>query len=229
MLVENTKPVPTTTSQSTTSPIKPVATSAFSTIPSTGSNQSLVLPTFDSKPAALNYNTPSLVALQQQLQAALALTQQGINFNLINTQPLVSQAALLNRCSYYNILMAQQNTITNQFNPQVLQANLTNQVINVPANETTTKQKKKDDIPRTPSGRRKYPETRRKTYTLLTDDAREQLIKLVKEDGLTIKAAATSLGLNYSTAKTIFHVYRKEGRIKKKRLIVAENSNTKEE
>eukprot|EP00357_Protocruzia_adherens_P018830 CAMPEP_0114996538 /NCGR_PEP_ID=MMETSP0216-20121206/14375_1 /TAXON_ID=223996 /ORGANISM="Protocruzia adherens, Strain Boccale" /LENGTH=217 /DNA_ID=CAMNT_0002360771 /DNA_START=160 /DNA_END=813 /DNA_ORIENTATION=+ len=47
---------------------------------------------------------------------------------------------------------------------------------------------------------------------------REELFRLVKIEKLTIKKASTILGINYSTAKTIIHIYHKEGRIKKKRV-----------
>jgi len=60
------------------------------------------------------------------------------------------------------------------------------------------------------------PQSKR-PYTILTNEVREELLHLVLLEKSSIKAASKMLGLNYSTAKTILHVYKREGRITKKR------------
>lgn len=53
-------------------------------------------------------------------------------------------------------------------------------------------------------------------YNKVDNDKRLNLLKLVKEEGKSLKDAAKSLNINYSTAKTILRVYRIENRILKK-------------
>lgn len=45
-------------------------------------------------------------------------------------------------------------------------------------------------------------------------DKREHLIKLVENDGMTIKEASSNLKINYSTAKHIVKVFKKTGTVK---------------
>eukprot|EP00357_Protocruzia_adherens_P014042 CAMPEP_0114997342 /NCGR_PEP_ID=MMETSP0216-20121206/14844_1 /TAXON_ID=223996 /ORGANISM="Protocruzia adherens, Strain Boccale" /LENGTH=231 /DNA_ID=CAMNT_0002361709 /DNA_START=327 /DNA_END=1022 /DNA_ORIENTATION=+ len=57
---------------------------------------------------------------------------------------------------------------------------------------------------------------RRKKYSVTDNKTREDLIKMVETDNISIKRAAEKLGINYSTAKSILGMYKKEGRIQKK-------------
>jgi len=59
----------------------------------------------------------------------------------------------------------------------------------------------------------------KRSYTILTNDIRESLLRMVQKEKMSIKEASKLLKLNYSTAKTILHIYRKEGRIRKKRKV----------
>lgn len=56
---------------------------------------------------------------------------------------------------------------------------------------------------------------KRNTYQKISDDIRMQLLEAV-QNGETLKAAAKRHKINYSSAKSILHTYRKEGRILKK-------------
>ena len=56
---------------------------------------------------------------------------------------------------------------------------------------------------------------KRNTYQKIPDDIRMQLLEAV-QNGETLKAAAKRHRINYSSAKSILHTYRKEGRILKK-------------
>jgi len=56
---------------------------------------------------------------------------------------------------------------------------------------------------------------KRSTYQKIPDDIRINLLDCVK-NGETLKAAAKRFKINYSSAKSILHTYRKEGRILKK-------------
>jgi len=56
---------------------------------------------------------------------------------------------------------------------------------------------------------------KRNTYQKISDDIRVDLLEAVK-NGETLKAAAKRHKINYSSAKSILHTYRKEGRILKK-------------
>jgi hypothetical protein len=53
-------------------------------------------------------------------------------------------------------------------------------------------------------------------YSKVCDVKRLALLKMVKEEGKSLKEAAKELQINYSTAKTILRVYRIENRIYKK-------------
>lgn len=57
---------------------------------------------------------------------------------------------------------------------------------------------------------------KRNAYGKIDDDKRLQLLEAVQKRGETLKAASKRLGINYSSAKSIIHTYRKEGRILKK-------------
>mmetsp|Transcript_40396 Transcript_40396/g.46301 ORF Transcript_40396/g.46301 Transcript_40396/m.46301 type:complete len:363 (-) Transcript_40396:257-1345(-) len=56
----------------------------------------------------------------------------------------------------------------------------------------------------------------KKKYALTSDEIRINLLDMVFNKKITIKKAAEKLGINYSTAKTILQIYKKEGRILKK-------------
>jgi len=56
---------------------------------------------------------------------------------------------------------------------------------------------------------------KRNTYMKIEDDARIKLLEAVQQ-GETLKAAARRYNINYSSAKSILHTFRKEGRILKK-------------
>jgi len=60
---------------------------------------------------------------------------------------------------------------------------------------------------------------RRCAYKKIDDDVRLQLLDAVQKKRETLKAASKRLGINYSSAKSILHTYRKEGRILKKSLL----------
>eukprot|EP00826_Nyctotherus_ovalis_P004708 TRINITY_DN11038_c0_g1_i7.p1 TRINITY_DN11038_c0_g1~~TRINITY_DN11038_c0_g1_i7.p1 ORF type:complete len:203 (+),score=36.83 TRINITY_DN11038_c0_g1_i7:186-794(+) len=60
----------------------------------------------------------------------------------------------------------------------------------------------------------KHSPTKRK-YIPVGYDTRKQLLTIINEENLTIKAAAKRLGVNYSNAKSIFKVYKNEYRIAK--------------
>jgi hypothetical protein len=57
---------------------------------------------------------------------------------------------------------------------------------------------------------------KRNAYQKIDDDLRIKLLEAVQQHGETLKAAASRYGINYSSAKSILHTYRKEGRILKK-------------
>jgi len=56
---------------------------------------------------------------------------------------------------------------------------------------------------------------KRNAYHKIDDDIRLHLLQAVQR-GETLKSAAKRFNVNYSSAKSIFHIYRKEGRILKK-------------
>ncbi|CAK75576.1 unnamed protein product (macronuclear) [Paramecium tetraurelia] len=53
-------------------------------------------------------------------------------------------------------------------------------------------------------------------YAKISNEQRQKLIKQVTTTGCTIKSAAKELNINFSTAKAIMQIYRKEGRTSKK-------------
>ncbi|KAM3129171.1 hypothetical protein pb186bvf_018726 [Paramecium bursaria] len=53
-------------------------------------------------------------------------------------------------------------------------------------------------------------------YAKISNSQRENLIKRVTSTGCTIKSAALDLQINFSTAKAIMQIYRREGRLQKK-------------
>jgi ribosomal protein S25 len=57
---------------------------------------------------------------------------------------------------------------------------------------------------------------KRSAYQKIDDDIRVKLLEAVQQRGETLKSAAKRYGINYSSAKSILHTYRKEGRILKK-------------
>jgi transposase-like protein len=57
---------------------------------------------------------------------------------------------------------------------------------------------------------------KRSAYQKIDDDVRVKLLEAVQQNGETLKSAAKRYGINYSSAKSILHTYRKEGRILKK-------------
>jgi transposase-like protein len=57
---------------------------------------------------------------------------------------------------------------------------------------------------------------KRNAYQKIDDNLRVKLLEAVQQNGETLKAAANRFGINYSSAKSILHTYRKEGRILKK-------------
>eukprot|EP01017_Pseudomicrothorax_dubius_P007609 TRINITY_DN12384_c0_g1_i1.p1 TRINITY_DN12384_c0_g1~~TRINITY_DN12384_c0_g1_i1.p1 ORF type:complete len:156 (-),score=13.51 TRINITY_DN12384_c0_g1_i1:131-598(-) len=57
---------------------------------------------------------------------------------------------------------------------------------------------------------------RPKSYAKIDVETRRRLIQLIKVENLTLKQASEACGIKISTAKTIFDVYQKEGRVGKK-------------
>lgn len=53
-------------------------------------------------------------------------------------------------------------------------------------------------------------------YAKISNRQRQTLITKVTSTGCTIKSAAKELNINFSTAKAIMQIYRREGRITKK-------------
>jgi len=66
------------------------------------------------------------------------------------------------------------------------------------------------------SNKSKKIRKKRNAYQKIDDDVRVKLLEAVQQHGETLKAAAKRYGINYSSAKSILHTYRKEGRILKK-------------
>lgn len=69
----------------------------------------------------------------------------------------------------------------------------------------------------------KYKKKKESIYCKVENVKRIALLKMVKEEGKTLKEASNILGINYSTAKTILRVYRIEKRILKKTSIIHSN------
>ena len=65
------------------------------------------------------------------------------------------------------------------------------------------------------SDKSKKMRKKRNTYMKIDDDSRKKLLDAVQQ-GETLKAAAKRYNINYSSAKSILHTFRKEGRIHKK-------------
>jgi hypothetical protein len=57
----------------------------------------------------------------------------------------------------------------------------------------------------------------KKKYQQISLDIREKLIKLVINRKTTIKQASVELGIKFSTSKAILQVFKREGRIGKKK------------
>ncbi len=53
-------------------------------------------------------------------------------------------------------------------------------------------------------------------YNKIKNNSRQRLIEMVNIQGFPLRDAAMSLGINYSTAKSIFRIYKIENRINKK-------------
>jgi predicted DNA-binding protein (UPF0251 family) len=51
----------------------------------------------------------------------------------------------------------------------------------------------------------------KRTYIPIDMDIREDLVRIVEEENITIKQAAQKLKINYSTAKHIVKIYKKTG------------------
>jgi len=66
------------------------------------------------------------------------------------------------------------------------------------------------------NSRSKKIRKKRSAYQKIDDDIRVKLLEAVQQHGETLKSAAKRYGINYSSAKSILHTYRKEGRILKK-------------
>ena len=56
-----------------------------------------------------------------------------------------------------------------------------------------------------------------KTYSPVTNEQRRLLVKLIYEDGMSIRQAALTSKIYYPTAKAINKIYTAENRIDKKR------------
>jgi len=55
----------------------------------------------------------------------------------------------------------------------------------------------------------------RRKYTMVSPDLRRELLRVIETEQLTIKIAAQKLGINYSTAKNIVRIFRREKRMNK--------------
>lgn len=55
-----------------------------------------------------------------------------------------------------------------------------------------------------------------KKYSKLNDEKRQELVKLINEDGLTIKEASRRLNIPYPNAKAVNQIYKNENRTAKK-------------
>ena len=66
-----------------------------------------------------------------------------------------------------------------------------------------------------------------KRYNITTDERRSKLIKLIYEDGISIRQASFMSDISYSSAKVINKIYLEENRIekKKKRIKKARSKN----
>jgi len=73
-----------------------------------------------------------------------------------------------------------------------------------------------DENVETLSSQTKKIRKKRNAYQKIDDDLRLLLLEAVQQNGETLKAASKRLKINYSSAKSIIHTFRKEGRILKK-------------
>ena len=55
-----------------------------------------------------------------------------------------------------------------------------------------------------------------KKYKLLTDSERKELVRLIHEEGLTIKEAALAMNIPYPNAKAVNKTFENENRTSKK-------------
>ena len=56
-----------------------------------------------------------------------------------------------------------------------------------------------------------------RSYNLLSDEKRYQLVDMITNKSMKVSEAAAYYGLNYMTVKNIISIYRNEGRIEKKK------------
>lgn len=76
-------------------------------------------------------------------------------------------------------------------------------------------EKQDKEVPGTKKPIRKAP-TKKKKYQSISNELRMQLIDAVENKGEKIKHVANKMGINYSSAKSICQVYKREGRSSKK-------------
>ena len=65
-----------------------------------------------------------------------------------------------------------------------------------------------------------HPLMRRSTpkfYKTVADDKRHELLRLIHNDGMSIRQAGIRLDITYATAKAINRIFLAEGRIEKKK------------
>ena len=63
---------------------------------------------------------------------------------------------------------------------------------------------------------KKSRKKKKKNYKKIKNNIRKMLVDMVKIKGIPLKNAAHNLGINYSTAKSIFRIYKLENRVIKK-------------
>ena len=76
----------------------------------------------------------------------------------------------------------------------------------------TKESKTQINLRKTPYAAEKQNTSGKRGYVKIPNDKREDLIKIIAEKQLTIKEAAQTLGINYSTAKNIVKIFRQEKR-----------------
>uniref|UniRef100_A0A7S3KU85 Uncharacterized protein n=1 Tax=Euplotes crassus TaxID=5936 RepID=A0A7S3KU85_EUPCR len=74
-----------------------------------------------------------------------------------------------------------------------------------------------------PKGTRKL---RKKTYAKINDDIRKEIILRVTLQGQKLKSVCEQLNINVSSAKNVLAIYKKEGRIEKKKYRAKRRRNT---
>ena len=62
-------------------------------------------------------------------------------------------------------------------------------------------------------------------YAPVNDERRYELIRLVHEENVPIRQAAKRINISYPTAKAIHRIYKREGRIEKKKVRVRHPRN----